>query len=104
MAELLKYYKTPGVVSCSRPCYMLKLRNITGYLYKMARENPGANPVNEQFEPEKKNIKEIRLLWSFLSPYRWTVLFALIALVITAGSTPRHTAGGPSHCRYGLFQ
>ncbi|WP_321393194.1 ABC transporter transmembrane domain-containing protein [Emcibacter sp.] len=53
----------------------------------MARENPGLTPTGDEFEPEKKNVREISLLWSFLSPYRGTIFVALVALVITAGST-----------------
>ncbi|WP_417317346.1 ABC transporter transmembrane domain-containing protein [Emcibacter sp.] len=53
----------------------------------MARGNPGVSPARDEFEPEKKNVKEIRLLWSFMSRYQGTIILALIALVIAAGAT-----------------
>ncbi|MFC7049702.1 ABC transporter transmembrane domain-containing protein [Emcibacter nanhaiensis] len=53
----------------------------------MARGNPAPGAASDEFEPEKKNVKELRLLWSFLSPYRKSIFVALAALIVTASST-----------------
>ncbi|HRW29859.1 MAG TPA: ABC transporter transmembrane domain-containing protein, partial [Emcibacteraceae bacterium] len=38
-------------------------------------------------EAPKRKVKEINLLWVFLSPYKSTIIKAMIALVVAAGST-----------------
>tara|TARA_B100001939_G_scaffold347854_2_gene370966 strand:+ start:3765 stop:5573 length:1809 start_codon:yes stop_codon:yes gene_type:complete len=53
----------------------------------MARGQEKHTPSADAFEPEKKNVKEIRLLWIFLSKYRLTIFLAFVALVVAAGAT-----------------
>ena len=34
-----------------------------------------------------RKVREINLLWVFLLPYKWTIVKAMIALIIAAAST-----------------
>ena len=42
---------------------------------------------NKVDDAPKRKVSEIKLLWQFLSPYKKTIIFALMALVVAAGAT-----------------
>jgi len=44
-------------------------------------------PESDNDLSPKRDVREIRLLWGFLSQYKWTLLGALTALVVAAGAT-----------------
>lgn len=53
----------------------------------MAENNNTTGNGADKDEAPKRKVKEINLLWVFLSPYKSTIIKALIALVVAAGST-----------------